>query len=141
MNNNWRTTFSVQENLSNEKLVKDVPLFVNKTDPGDHKCGDCLFRILQNGDKALCTVMEGDVSLKNGTCMFWAYGKEGSTEKDKHEMQMSKKNAGYVEGDFAIQCGTCKFYKDNWCGLWQGNVKKEQCCMAYDNSKLKWSDK
>ena len=137
---NWRKLLiEASKILSNDALVKDIPLFVDKTKPEDHKCSSCLFRIIRDGNKGSCTIMEGDISLKGGTCMFWSFGKEASTENDLREMRMSKKDAGYVEADFKIQCHTCKFYDKDWCKLWQGNVKDEQCCMAYDNDNLKWS--
>jgi len=137
----WRQIFSVEKkNVSNEQINQNIPIFVDKTNAEDHKCGNCLFRIPQNGDAALCTIVEGRVSLKMGTCMFWGYGKDGSVKGDKHEAQMSQKDAGYVEGNFVIQCHTCKFYEDDWCKLWQGKVEDAQCCMAYDNDKLKWQE-
>jgi hypothetical protein len=142
---NWRRKLAVKsDNLSNKELSELVPIFVDKTEPEDHKCGTCKFRI-RSEDRASegvigakCAVMEGTISMIMGTCAYWSFGNADS-EKDR-DRKLSKENAQYVEASFPIQCHTCKFYEDDWCHLWLKDVKDEQCCSAYDNEKLKWTN-
>ena len=144
---NWRKTFAVKEegDVSNAKINAVVPIFVDNAKLDDHKCGRCVYRIHSSDPAsegiagATCAIMKGNINLLSGTCMFWGEGK-GDSQKVR-DRQMTKQDAGYVEApfpEFKIQCHTCMFYEHDWCHIWQGKVKDEQCCMAYSNEKVKF---
>ena len=85
------------------------------------------------------TVVDGAISMSKGVCTYWSEGKAASFD-DISEARMNKEGAGYVEApsaDFKIQCGTCHFFVDNYCKLWMGAVKAEQCCVSYESSHVK----
>lgn len=132
-------TFETAAPLTNSGMQKTIPTFVDSTKIDDHKCGSCSMRIPGPDGKGRCTIMEGQIDLKKGVCAFWAEGGP-SKDSDIHEARMDKNLAGYVETkspDAKIQCGTCRFFENNYCKLWQGSVKPEQCCMTYDSKVLK----
>lgn len=113
--------------LTDEGMKKLVPMFVKGQSP--HTCGDCAMRY-QEGDKKLCTIMEGEINHSKGTCAFWTKGKAAKSS-DAKEYKMPQEVAGYIEQWAPIQCSTCKAYSDDYCRLWGGKVKDEDCCMAY----------
>jgi hypothetical protein len=122
--------------LSDAAMKKIMPIFVDESQPDDHKCKNCSMRIEGGGDKAECTVVDGDVSLSKGVCTFWA-GVKAASSSDTHASLMSKSTAGYIEvpAELKIQCGTCKHFSKNYCSLWAGKVEAGQCCMAWENSQ------
>lgn len=120
--------------LTDKDVKKIFPMFVDDALPDDHKCGSCQFRIGNSG----CAIVEGKISMPNGTCAYWAKG-PATTEDKIHEARMSFEQSGYVEAPsgMKINCETCRAYKDNYCKLWMAKVKPGQCCMAYDSDKVK----
>lgn len=143
----WRKIFAVKEQdaLSNAKITAVVPVFVDSTEIDDHKCGNCIYRIHSNDQAsegiagATCAIVKGEIDLIAGVCMFWGEG-VADTEKPR-DRQMTKQDAGYIiapSADFKIQCHTCMFYEHDFCHIWQGKVKDEQCCMAYANPQVKF---
>jgi len=135
---NWKKALQEQgrteKKLTDEGIKEMIPMFVetNKHRSIDHKCGNCKMRIMSSGDKGLCTVMEGEISMKNGTCSFWAEGLQPSSKIDIHETQMKKSTAGYIEVDGEINCGTCLHFDEEYCTLWAGRVKPTDCCMTWE---------
>lgn len=127
--------------LSDAMMKKMVPVFVDKGGPeADHKCGSCFMRVLVGkGDVADCTVVSGGIHLTKGTCRWWGEGPASKLDAI-HEHRMSHDEAGYIEvpEGVKIQCGTCNRYdptgqpaEKGHCTLWNGTVKKGQCCMQY----------
>lgn len=123
--------------LSNKVVTKMIPMFVDETEPSDHKCGGCAMFI---GSKGQCTIVQGAISGDKGSCSYWAPGEGKATEEDVHEARMDYTVAGYGEApdaSFPINCGTCQYFAEGVCKLWMGKVKAEQCCMAYASSEVK----
>lgn len=119
-------------------MKANMPIFVDSDDPDDHKCGNCVFRIMGKGDVGKCAIMKGDISMANGTCTFWAHG-DATTEDKIAPQQMDYKLAGYIEvpKGMKINCSTCQFYEHDYCYLWDGKVKDGQCCMTWNSPKAK----
>jgi hypothetical protein len=118
--------------LTDKDMKAMMPLFVENTAPPDHKCGGCFMRVPVAGGTAGCTVVEGEINLDKGTCVYWAKGDASSIE-DIHASRMSKETAGYVEHDGDINCGSCHHHNDGHCTLWMGDVKPGQCCISWEN--------
>jgi len=111
--------------LTDAGLKKIVPMFVESANNiADHKCGSCLFRV----GKDQCAIMKGLISFRDGTCMFWAKGK---AMPQVNLIRMTKLGAGYVESSGKINCGTCVYFDNGVCKLWNGSVHKGDCCMAW----------
>jgi hypothetical protein len=110
-----------------------IPFFVDATTPPDHKCGGCEHRI-RTGDKYTCLLVDKLIDLKRGTCLLWEEGPEKYKAKDIRTSRVTPNTAGYVEAD-VVNCGSCMHYADGICKLWDGKVKKEQCCDVWEQSK------
>jgi len=118
--------------VSDKELKSHIPLFVKGG--GDHKCGTCAYRM----GKDKCSFVSGYIDFKNGTCAYWAEGRE-ATDKEM-PMKMTPEEAQYLVADGKVQCGTCRFYQDNKCQLWDGNpVEADDCCIAWTDGKLRKS--
>ena len=114
-----------------DKMMKDMmPFFVDEDKPDDHKCGGCSMRIMRDGDRGDCTVVEGGISMKDGVCLYWAKG-PASTYEDRHNQRMNRHEGDYVESKGKINCATCKFENKGECELWMGSVKPGQCCISW----------
>lgn len=128
-----------QAPLTNKKMEKLFPLYVEDTTPDDHKCKSCAYRVIvSEGDKADCTLVIGGISLAKGTCSFWAKGDPASTDKIAPK-RMDYELSGYVEApsaDFKINCGSCNFAVEGYCELWHGTVNEGNCCLTYDNDQV-----
>lgn len=119
--------------LSNKVVTDLIPMFVDNTEPPDHKCGTCRFRMKKDGIDT-CSIMKGEINLEKGTCAFWA---EGEENKGPVGSQMERDTAGYIESDEEVNCGSCRHFKEGLCTLWNGKVKAEQCCMAWEGTQNK----
>lgn len=131
--------------LTDAMMKGMIPMFVEKVDPPDHKCGNCMMRVMEAG-KQSCTIVKGGISFANGTCSYWAPGPAATAEKI-HDDRMSYALSGYVEvpEGSVINCSSCRFFerKDagvGHCTLWNGSVKDAQCCMAWDAPNAKTPD-
>lgn len=123
--------------LSDERMRKMIPVFVDDKSEADHKCGSCAMRIPIGEDAGQCTVVRGDISLRRGSCTAWGKG-PASKKSERHDRQMSKSASGYVEvrrDDDLINCGSCTFFKSakNYCELWEGSSDPRQCCQYWEN--------
>lgn len=110
--------------LTNASMTGMIPLFVRGG--GDHKCGGCSLFSRPGG----CTIVGGQISGPNGSCSYWTKAAAPDTPPP---MKMTKVEAGYVEvpSGKKIACGTCRFFSDGACKLWQGRVAAADCCMAW----------
>ncbi len=123
--------------LTNKMMTDMIPMLIEEGEPTHHSCGNCNMRYTDKEGVQRCTVVEGKIDYKKGTCNYMAAGKEAS-EEDSVDMKMSYDTAGYVETDKKIQCATCKYYDapNEYCKLWQGKIKPEGCCMAWDRDDV-----
>ena len=124
--------------LSDKMMKSMIPMFVDSDTPDDHKCGICNMRTRENSAES-CVIVKGGISYRLGTCTFWANGPASHWSKI-HENRMNYAVAGYIEvpEGVKVQCGTCKVYdqadqKAGHCTLWNGGIKKGQCCVAFTN--------
>ena len=128
------------ERMTDRAFKAMIPLYVRGPEGSDHKCGGCNMRVELDGDRAYCTVVQGEISLARGTCNYWAEGRKGSEFEDIHEKRMPKGSAGYVEFKGAINCGSCDFIggagKDDSsirrCKLWMSDVGPGDCCISWE---------
>lgn len=113
------------------------------------RCGTCVFY----GNKK-CKIVKGEIRPAD-SCVLWTHdgrldlrylsSKDGFElvkldEKDaRPKRKMTKIEAGYIcryvkEGGLApepgkgIACGTCRFYRDNRCGIVTGYISAVACC-------------
>lgn len=130
----------VERGITNRAMSAMIPHYVHAKDEGeDHKCGSCSMRVeIGEGDKAYCTIVVGDISLMYGTCNYWAPDEDGEGEpvENMHESKMSKETAGYVEVDGPVRCDTCDHYANEYCRLWEGDVKAADCCTAWESAEM-----
>ncbi len=116
--------------LSNEGMQKMFPLFVKGKVPNEtHDCGHCSMFV---PSKNACTIVEGDIKA-NGTCMYQNPSNDYSKPEDEHPVKLSKPEAQYAEmpEGTAINCGSCDYYKANYCKIWMGKVAPNDCCLAH----------
>src|SRR5579864_1844697 len=115
-----------------EKQIKnsdfDIPFFVDSIDPPSHNCGSCEHRV-KDGESYTCLLVKQKINLQTGTCLLWEHGEEKYTLADaKRKSRSTPETAGYVEFNIPINCSTCDHYSHDYCKLWEGKVKDEQCC-------------
>jgi hypothetical protein len=113
----------------------DIPFFVDSTNPPSHNCGSCEHRV-KDGSGYTCLLVKQKINLQTGTCLLWEHGEEKYTLADANRKSRSTpETAGYVEEDIPINCSTCDHYKNDYCHLWEGKVKDEQCCDVWEHTK------
>lgn len=120
--------------VTDEQLKESIPLFVEGSNnpKEDHKCGTCSMRV-RFPDKAECTIVEGTIDLKKGTCALWNRGPAASP-KDISQCRVPKESAIYEEAD-VINCSTCGAFDSGFCRTWEGKVGKGECCIVWHPKK------
>jgi hypothetical protein len=111
----------------------DIPFFVDKTTPPDHKCGGCEHRI-KVGNKYTCLLVDKMINLNRGTCLLWEEGEEKYKPEDIKPSRATPETAGYIEADL-VNCSTCMHYSNEYCNLWTGKVKPGNCCDVWEQPK------
>lgn len=118
---------------------------------GKYLCGSCYFRALMDwGDTPYCYIVEGKVSMEDGSCQFYRYG---NPDSEWNPLPMGKKytkeEANYAERpkvkgfgcyprcEYASPAeGKDKDGREFWCGQFGVHVRAKACCAFEDGKDL-----